>query len=130
MIGPPEKIHVDMKDTTIPAIVSKRVAQGSVTWIPWEHGSLYYRHSLPAHAGLFRDVIDGLMPMRQLTTNAHPLVEVSLMNQKERTSVHLIKMSGHSQTGYFSPIAMDDITVSLAGHFKRARAVRQSEDLQ
>ena len=42
------------------------------------------------------------------------------MNQKERTLVHLINLSGHSQTGYFSPIAMKDITVSLAGGFKRA----------
>ena len=129
MIGPPEKIHIDMKDTTIPAIVSKRVGQGAITWIPSELGPLYYRHSLPAHAGLFRDVIDGLMPTRQLVTNAHPLVEVSLMNQNERTLVHLINLSGHSQTGYFSPIAMRDITVSLAGGFKRARAIRGSEDI-
>jgi hypothetical protein len=55
--------------------------------------------------------------MRQLTTTAHPLVEVSLMNQNERTLVHLISLSAHSQTGYFSPIAMKGITVSLVGGF-------------
>ena|SRR6476620_9622134 len=82
MIGPPEKIHIDMKDTTIPAIVSKPVGQGQLHGFAWELGALHYRHSLPAHAGLFRDVVDGLIPMRQLITNAHPLVQVSLMNQK------------------------------------------------
>ena len=129
MIGPPEKIHIDMKDTTIPAIVFKAMGKGSATWIPWELGSLYYRHSLPAHAGLFRDVIDGLLPIRQLTTNAHPLVEFSLMKQGNRTLLHLINLSGHSQTGYFPPVPMKEVTVSLDGSFKRGYAVRRGEEL-
>ena len=81
MIGPPEKIHVDMRDTTTPGIVYRDVGKGSVTWIPWEAGSMYYRHSLPAHAGLFRDALNRLYPKRQLKTNAHPLVEMTLMDR-------------------------------------------------
>ena len=43
-------------------------------------GSLYYRHSSEAHRGLIADLIDRLLPAgRQLTTNAHPLVEMTVM---------------------------------------------------
>lgn len=124
MFGPPEKIHVDMKDTTIPGVVSTKFGQGSITWVPLELGALYYRLSLPAHAGLFRDLLAQLYPERQLKTNAHPLVEVTLMQQQGRTLVHLINLSGQSQTGYFPPVEMRDIRVELRGDFKSARTVR------
>jgi hypothetical protein len=120
MIGPPELIRIDMRDTTTPAIVTR----GNVTWIPWELGSLYYRHSLPAHAALFHDVLAKLLPRRQLTSDAHPLVEMSLMRQKGRTLLHLINVTGHSQTGYFPPIPMGPIHIRLAGEFQAAKAVR------
>jgi hypothetical protein len=130
MIGPPEKVHVDMRDTSTPAIVSRNLGKGSVTWLPWELGALYYRHSLPAHAGLFRDVVDGLSAQRQLKTNAHPLVEVTLMQQGGKTQVHLINLSGHSQTGYFSPVPMREIRVEVLGEFHSARALRKAMDLK
>jgi hypothetical protein len=130
MIGPPEKVHVDMRDTTTPAIVRKNLGRGSVVWLPWELGGLYYRHSLPAQAGLFHDVVDGLYPQRQVKTNAHPLVEVTLMQQGGQTQLHLINLSGHSQTGYFSPVPMREIRVELLGGFHSARTVRRPMDLK
>ncbi len=130
MIGPPEKIHVDMHDTTTPGIVTKQIGKGTVTWIPWELGALYYRHSLPAHEGLFRDVVSQLNPTRQLTTNAHPLVQVTLMSQGKRKLVHLVNLSGQSQTGYFPPVAMQNIRVELAGDFQKAHTVRHAVDLK
>jgi hypothetical protein len=130
MIGPPEKVHVDMRDTTTPAIVTRSLGQGTVAWLPWELGALYYRLSLPAHAGLFRDCLARLYPERQLTTNAHPLVEVTLMEQAGRTQLHLINLSGHSETAYFAPIPMREIRVDLRGAFHNARAVRHPMDLK
>ena len=124
MIGPPEFIHIDMKDTDTPAIATERIGKGTVVWIPWNLGGLYYRHSLPAHAGLFRDVFNSLDPHRQIQTNAHPLVEMTLMRQGARTLLHLINLSGHSQTGYFAPLAMDAIRVRVAGSFHSAKTVR------
>jgi hypothetical protein len=129
MIGPPELIHVDMKDTDVPALVSRTIGKGSVLWLPWNLGSLYYRHSLPAHAALFRDVVAKLLPERQLTTDAHSLVEMSLMRQQGRTLLHLINLSGHSQTAYFAPVPMDSIRVSLAGTFKIAKTERSPATL-
>jgi hypothetical protein len=124
MFGPPEFIHIDMKDTDTTALVFKPMGQGMVAWIPWNLGGMYYRHSLNSHAGLFRDVLKRLNVPRQIKTNAHPLVELSLMWQNGRTLLHLINLSGHSQTGYFAPIPMSNIQVQLAGAFKSARTLR------
>ena len=129
MIGPPEFVHIDMKETDIPAMVFRRMGKGTVAWIPWDLGGLYYRSSLPAHAGLFRDVVDKLQPRRQLRTNAHPLVEMTLMRQNGRTLLHMINLSGQSQTGYFTPIPMSDIRVEVAGAFNKARMVRAPASL-
>lgn len=129
MIGPPEFVHIDMKDTDTPAIVTRPVGKGTITWIPWNAGALYYHQSLPAHAGLLRDVMDGLNPHRQLRTNAHPLVEITLMRQGGRTLLHLVNLSGHSQTGYFPPVPMRDIQIEVAGEFKTAKAVRRPGSL-
>ncbi|MBK5291988.1 MAG: beta-galactosidase [Acidobacteriia bacterium] len=129
MFGPPEFVHIDMKETDTPALVFRRLGKGAVAWIPWNLGGLYYRHSLPAHAGLFRDVLDRLHPRRQLRTNAHPLVEVTLMRQRERTLLHLINLTGHSQTGYFTPVPMSGIRVQVSGAFKNARTVRRQGSL-
>lgn len=124
MIGPPEFVHIDMQDSSVPAIVTTRIGKGAVTWIPWNLGSLYYRLSLPAHAGLFRDAIAPMLPRRQIRTNAHPLVEMTMMQQGNRTLLHLINLSGHSQTGYFPPIPMEAIQIQVTGTYRSARMVR------
>jgi hypothetical protein len=129
MFGPPEFIHIDMKDTDTTAIVFRRLGKGTVTWIPWNLGGMYYRHSLPAHAGLFRDLLNRILPQRQLRSNAHPLVEMTLMRQRRRTLLHLINLSGHSQTGYFAPIPMSGIRVQVAGAFKTAKTLRTPRSL-
>ncbi|HVW86319.1 MAG TPA: hypothetical protein VHB50_16645 [Bryobacteraceae bacterium] len=130
MIGPPEKIHIDMKDTSIPGVVTASLGKGTATWVPWDLGGLYYRHSLPAHAALFHDAVDQLHPERLLKTNAHPLVEITLMNQKGRKLVHLVNLSGHSDTGYFAPLPMQNIRIDVAGEFRRARTVRNAGELK
>ena len=105
-------------------MVTREVGKGTITWIPWNVGALYYHHSLPAHASLLRDVMDHLNPRRQLRTNAHLLVEMTLMRQAGHTLLHLVNLSGHSQTGYFPPVPMRDIQIEVAGEFKTAKAVR------
>lgn len=129
MIGPPEFVHIDQKDTAKPGIVSKQIGAGSVTWIPWDLGALYYRLSLPAHAAVFHDVVDRVYPNRLLVTDAHRLVEATLMNLGDRKLVHLINLSGHSQTGYFDPILMADIHLKVAGTFHYATTIRHAARL-
>ncbi|HEY3837976.1 MAG TPA: hypothetical protein VGL72_15445, partial [Bryobacteraceae bacterium] len=129
MIGPPEFIHIDMHDTDKPGIIFKAMGPGQIAWLPWDLGGLYYRTSLPAHAALFRDVINRLNPTRQLVTNAHPLVEIAWMRQGNRRLLHLINLSGHSQTGYFTPVQMAGIRFDVAGKFETARTIRTPRTL-
>jgi hypothetical protein len=129
MIGPPEKVHVDMHDTVEPGLINVDVGKGRVAWIPWDLGGLYDRLSLPAHAGLFRDLADRLNPHRQLRTDAHPLVEMTWMQQGPRRLLHLLNLTGHSDTAYFAPLPMRDIHVQVDGVFRKARSVRAPGDL-
>ena len=107
---------------------------GRIAYIPWDVGGLYYRHSSQGHAGLMADVIDHLLAPRggrQLRTSAHPLLEITVMNQpsRNRTLVHFVNVSGHSSTAYFAPIEMRDIRVELAGTFPTATAIRLGQKL-
>jgi hypothetical protein len=129
MIGPPEFIHIDMRDTSKPGIVFRSIGKGQAAWIPWDLGALYYRLSLPAHAGLFRDVVDRLNSQRQFRTDAHPLVEMTWMRQGNRKLLHLINLSGHSETGYFPPVEMREIHVEVAGEYRSVKTVRAPADL-
>ncbi len=119
-------------ETEIPGLAFADLGRGRVAWIPWDIGGLYYRHSSRGHGGLMADVIDRLLPVgRQLKTNAHPLVEITVMRQPERdrTLVHLVNASGHADTAYFEPIEMRDLAVDLAGDFTRAQAMGLGETL-
>ena len=113
-----------MKDTSKPGLIFAKLGTGTVAWIPWDLGALYYRESLPAHAALFKDVVDRLNPKRQLLTNAHPLVEITWMRQDGRQLLHLINLSGHSDTAYYPPVPMSDIHIRMAGAFSQVQTMR------
>jgi hypothetical protein len=57
------------------------------------------------------------------------LVEITLMRQAGRTLVHLVNLSGHSQTAYLDPIPMSDIRLDVAGSYRSARALRAARSL-
>jgi hypothetical protein len=132
MYGPPEKAYVDKVETQKPGLLLADYGQGKAAYVPWDVGALYYRYSSPGHSGLVTDLIDYLLPNgRQLKTNAHPLVEMVLMKQPKsrRTIVHLINLSGHSETGFFPPVEMRGITVEVEGKFQRARSAKSNTSL-
>jgi hypothetical protein len=130
IFGPPEKVHIDQVETDKPGLWIEGRGKGRLGVVPWDIGSLYYLHSSPGHAGLLTDLIDRLLPDgRLLKTNAHPLVEITMMNQGARTLIHFVNLAGHSQTGYFPPIPMQGIRVDIAGTFRRARALKKPEEL-
>ena len=132
MFGPPEKVWSDKTETEVPGIVFAEHDRGKLAYIPWDVGALYYRHSSPGHAGLMKDVIDRLLPHgRRLQTNAHPLVEMTVMRQpaRSRTLIHLVNGTGHQDTAYFAPLDVTDIRIELRDTFRRARAVGLGVDL-
>ena len=133
MFGPPEKVWSDKQETSTPGLVIADDGQGRMAYVPWDIGGLYYRHSSEAHANLLSDLVDHLLPNgRQIRTNAHPLVEMTLMDQpaRQRTLVHLVNGSGHHDTAYFAPIEMRDIRIELPRAVRRARAVSLGRELQ
>lgn len=132
MFGPPEKVHVDMVETDKPGLLLAEAGRGRIAYLPWDIGGLYYRHSPDPHRGLVGDLIDHLLAGgRQLRTNAHPLVEISVMRQpaRKRVLVHLINLSGHSQTAYFAPVPMRGVELELAGDFRSARSAAMDKSL-
>jgi hypothetical protein len=130
MYGPPELVHVDWKDTDAPGLVIKQFGRGTVAWMPWNLGALYYMHSSEAHARLIHDLIDRLLPNgRQLVTNAHPLIDITLMKQGDHHLVQLVNISGHSETAYFNPVPMNSIEIKLKGNYGKATAVRSGKEL-
>ena len=125
MFGPPELVWADKVESTVPGLVVGDHGKGRFAYVPWDVGALYYRHSSPGHAAVMADLIDHLLPAgRQVKTDAHPLVEITVMQQpsRKRTLVHLVNLSGHSDTAYFPPVEMRDLTLAIAGDFRSARA--------
>jgi hypothetical protein len=132
MFGPPEKVHIDQVETDKPGLLISDRGKGQIAYVPWDIGGLYYRLSSVSHAGFIGDLIDHLLPEgRQLKSNAHPLVEMTLMNQpsRNRSIVHLVNLSGHSETAYFAPLPMRDIEIQVEGKFQRARSARLNRAL-
>jgi hypothetical protein len=125
MFGPPEKIHTDWHDTDKPGLLMASHGSGEVAYLPWDLGALYYRNGSRAHAALFSDLVDRLLPSgRQIRTAAHPLVEMTLMEQPQRNRkiLHLVNGSGHSGTTYFEPLPMSELRIGVQGEFKSARS--------
>jgi Hypothetical glycosyl hydrolase 6 len=132
MFGPPEKVWGDKVETDVPGLVFADLGKGRVGYIPWDIGGLYYRHSSEGHAGLMVDVIDQLLPAgRQVRTDAHPLVEMTLMDQpaRRRTLIHLVNVTGHQGTAYFAPLELRDIRIGVGRDIRSARAVDLDRDL-
>lgn len=132
MFGPPEKVWSDKVETSVPGLAIADHGNGRLAYVPWDVGGLYYRHSSQSHASLMADVIDHLLPReRQLKTNAHPLVEMTVMDQpaRGRTLVHLVNATGHSGTAYFPPVEVRDIRIALRGEVQRAWAVGLGQSL-
>jgi hypothetical protein len=126
MFGPPEKVWSDKIETTVPGLVFVNHGKGRAAYIPWDVGGLYYRQSSEAHRFLLADVIDQLLPgARQLRTNAHPLVEMTMMAQPARSRwlIHLVNGTGHQDTAYFAPVEMRDIRIELTSDVRQVRAV-------
>jgi hypothetical protein len=131
MYGPPELVHIDWKDTSAPGLVITECGKGKVAWLPWDIGALYHRHSSEAHARLMRDLIEQMLPRgRQLKSDAHPLVAMTLMRRGDRQFVHFVNLSGHSQTAYFDPLPIRRLRVQVKGLFRLAHSVRGGKDLR
>jgi hypothetical protein len=129
---PMEKVGEGMVDTAKPGLHLAAYGSGQLAYIPWDIGDLYYRAGYVNHAALIGDLIDHLLPNgRQISTNAHPMVQITLQRQRHaaRTLVHLVNLSGCSEVSYHPAIPMSGIQIAVAGDYASARLASQDRDL-
>jgi hypothetical protein len=129
--GPPDKVATLEEKTNKPGLILKQIGAGQIAFVPWHIGDLYYRFSNDNHRMFVSDLIDYLLPahQRQLKTNAHPSVEITVMRQQSRGRmvIHLVNMVGHSGTAFFDAVPMRDISLQLKGKFTKAATMDGQE---
>ncbi|MGV3574897.1 MAG: family 10 glycosylhydrolase [Devosia sp.] len=131
-VNPMEMVGEGLTDTTSPGLHLADYGKGRLAYIPWDIGDLYFRASNAFHAGMVADLIDHLLPDgRQIVTNAHPMVQMTLQHQKHngRTQVHFVNLSGASQVAYHPAIPMGPIHVEVLGDFSSARMASTGREL-
>jgi hypothetical protein len=129
--GPPDKVATLEEVTDKPGLILKNLGNGKIAFIPWHIGDLYYQHSNDKHRMFISDLVDHLVPERQLVTDAHPAVEITIMKQSKtnQTMLHLINLSGHTGTAFFEAVEMRDISISLKGNYPRAATIDGMESI-
>jgi hypothetical protein len=130
--GPPDKVATLETRTNKPGLVLKDIGKGRLAYLPWHIGQLYYLHSNDKHRLLVSDLVDHLLSgERQLRTDAHPAVEISIMRQEkqDRTLVHLVNLIGHSGTAFFDAVEMRDVSLEIRGKWTRATTLDGQQDL-
>lgn len=131
-VNPMEMVGEGLKDTNKPGLHLADYGEGKLAYIPWDLGDLHYRTSAAHHTALFNDIVDHLLPEgRQLHTNAHPMVQLTLQQQAEenRTLVHFVNLSGAAQVAYHRAIPMTGIEVDVRGTFSSAQMASTRRDL-
>jgi hypothetical protein len=115
IFGPPEKVWIDKVESDLPGVIMYSYGKGRTAYFPWNVGRLYYGHSSPGHEQAVLSVLLDLRNgERQIVTNAHPLVEVTLSTNSAGDYVlSLVNSSGHQSTAFFEPVPMHDIEVKM-----------------
>jgi hypothetical protein len=123
--GPPDKVASLKEVTDKPGLILQDFKGGQVAFVPWDIGELYYRHSNDKHRLFISDLIDHLVPERQLITDAHPAVELTVMKQPKtgETQIHLVNLVGHSGTAFFEAVEMREIAIQITGEFSTAISI-------
>lgn len=123
-VNPMEMVGEGLHDTGKPGLHVADYGEGRLAYIPWDIGDLYYRASNALHSAIFSDLVDHLLPAgRQIRTDAHPMVQVTLQSQKHasRTLVHFVNLSGAAQVAFHPAIPMGAIHTEVQGKFSNAR---------
>jgi len=132
--GTPEKVSALNIKTDKPGLILKDIAKGKIAYIPWDIGNLYYHFSNDKHRMFISDLIDYLLAdkKRQIKTNAHPSVEITLMKQEKlnRTLIHMINLVGHSGTAFFEAVEMRNIFIDIKGDYSKAVTLDSKMNLE
>ena len=131
-INPMEMVGENLRDTAMSGLHLADYGKGRLAYLPWNVGDLYHRASAVHHSALVGDLIDHLLSAgRQIRTNAHPTVQITLQQQKhaKRTLVHFVNLSGAAQVAYHPAIPMSGIHVDVQGLYSSARMASNNREL-
>jgi hypothetical protein len=118
-----ETAQSNMTESTKPGLIMKTHGQGRLAYIPWDMPGVHYRQNFAAPAAMLCDLVDHMLGApRQLKTNAHPHIEITLLEQpgQRRRQVHLVNATGQAQQGYAPPLPVHDIEIEVAGAWRSA----------
>jgi hypothetical protein len=130
--GPPEKVAIDQVETDVAGLLWYDHHDGRTAYFPWAIDVLYYRHSSPAHAGLYISVLRALSPEPQVLADACPQLEVGLFAHRDRGYLlNLVNLSGHHGTAFFPPLPIHDLQlrVRLPEAVHAARSLHLGQDI-
>ena len=122
MSSPPELAGNGMKVSDKPGLVIRKYGKGTIAYIPWNAGAMYTSQASTSIYLLVSELIDHLLDgKRQVITDAHSLVEISLMKNadKNATLLHLINNTGQLQGSNDGVIPLYQMNFSIRGEFKK-----------
>ncbi|HUT19361.1 MAG TPA: alpha-amylase family protein [Anaerolineae bacterium] len=130
--GPPEKVAIDRVESDVPGVIWYSHGAGRTAYLPWAIDALYYRHSSPAHDGLYYSVLRTLCPEPQIIVDAGGQLEVGLSAHRgDGYLLHLVNLSGHHGTAFLAPVPMRELEVRLRlpGVVGSARSLQLDKEL-
>ncbi|MEM6910693.1 MAG: beta-galactosidase [Verrucomicrobiota bacterium] len=119
-----EITHLNRQDGTQPGLLLQTNDQGKKTiWLPWEPGTIYHLRGNDSLRLLFDDLFHHLLDGQpQIKTEAHPLVEMSFMEQADhgRDLVHLVNLTNQLHGAGGQLLEMDAFEMQVRGSYARA----------
>jgi len=113
LYGPPEKCYF-IKVTDIPGLTVQEYGKGSSIYIPWLPGAFYANEGHSNTFLLMKDVLLNMCNLHPISSNANPMVEMSLSEKPNGDLfVQLVNGSGSFGLSYFDPVLMYHINIEI-----------------
>jgi hypothetical protein len=122
MSSPPELAGNGMKISDKPGMVIRKYGKGMIAYIPWNAGAMYSSQAIGSINLLFNELIDYFLEnKRQVVTDAHPLVEISLMKNSDQNVMllHLINNTGQLHGSSDKLLPIQRMNFKVRGEFKK-----------
>lgn len=110
--GPPERCYYT-QITDVAGFSERNYEKGKAIYIPWWPGAIFHREGYVNTSEFIGDMIENIVGISSVDTNASPMVEVTLCGRDDFSIVHLVNTTGHFGTTFYEPVPLYDITVSV-----------------
>ncbi|MBN2349791.1 MAG: beta-galactosidase [Bacteroidales bacterium] len=122
MSAPPELAGNGITISNKPGLVIRKFGEGTLAYIPWNITAMYNEQASSSIELLLNELTDYLLEdSRQVITDAHPLVEISLMKNTDKNVLllHMINNTGQLHGSHSQLIPLVDMNFNIRGEFKK-----------